>query len=187
MDTEKGPRKLCRRLNVPGDIHELTFTCYKRRLFLSKDRTRIFLADAINSARVKHEFYLLAYGFMPEHAHLLVFPRPEKYDMSKILQSIKQPVAQRAIRYLRRENPAGLAMLRTGQKHEPFRFWQDGGGHDKNTRDEKDLANVIKYIHENPVRKGLVTIPEDWIWSSVRDWTGGEPGPIPIDCDSFFV
>jgi REP element-mobilizing transposase RayT len=116
MDTDKGPRKLCTRLNVPGDIHELTFTCYKRRPFLSKDRTRAYLVDAINSARVKHDFYLLAYVFMPEHAHLLIYPRREEYDMSKILQSIKQPVAQRAIKYLRKENPAGLTMLQTGAK-----------------------------------------------------------------------
>ena len=39
--------KSCRRYNVPGDAHSLTFTCYHRRAFLSKDRTCQWLADTI--------------------------------------------------------------------------------------------------------------------------------------------
>ena len=50
MDTPDGARKKCQRFNIPGDVHELTFSCYKRRPFLSADRSRTYLAQAIAKA-----------------------------------------------------------------------------------------------------------------------------------------
>src|SRR5256885_16898359 len=72
-------RKRCARYNVAAHAHFLTFSCYKRQPFLSKDRSCQWLAEAIVAAREKHNFDLWGYVFMPEHAHLLLFPRREEY------------------------------------------------------------------------------------------------------------
>jgi hypothetical protein len=61
-----GDRKRCRRYDEPGHAHFLTFTCFRRQLFLSRDRTCQWLAEAIGSALDKHYFHLWAYVFMPE-------------------------------------------------------------------------------------------------------------------------
>jgi len=84
-------------LNVPGDAHELTFTCFRRYAFLKAERTCEWLADAVNKARTKHDFHLWAYVFMPEHVHLLVYPKKPAYDIRAILKTIKQPVGRKAI------------------------------------------------------------------------------------------
>src|SRR4051794_40269511 len=86
--------------NTPGHAHELTFSCYKRFTFLQSDRTCQWLAEAIERAKVKHDFAVWAYVFMPEHVHLIVFPRRVDYQMRQITAGIKLPVAQRAIQFL---------------------------------------------------------------------------------------
>jgi REP-associated tyrosine transposase len=178
-------RKTCRRYNDPGHAHELTFSCYKRRPFLSRKRTCCYLADAIVRAREKHQFDVWAYVFMPEHAHLLIHPRNADYSISDILLSIKQSVSRRALIYLRKHKPEGLKWVETGQKDKPYMFWQDGGGYDRNMTNPETLAHALKYIHANPVRRNHVTTPEDWQWSSAKEWSGQGRGPVPVDRDSF--
>jgi len=64
------------------------------------------------------------------------------------------------------------------------RFWQRGGGYDRNLRTVADIYEKIDYIHANPVRRRLVAEPEAWPWSSCRAWQTGEDEPMPIDRDS---
>ncbi len=135
---------------------------------------------SIEAARRKHEFSLWAYVFMPKHVHLLICPQVVDYSIARILQSIKQPVGRRCIRYLKLNNPVGLSKLSTGQNDHPYRFWQDGGGYDRNISRENTLINEVSYIHQNPVRGGLVDSASDWLYSSARLWQGGD-GPINID------
>ena len=174
-------RKRCVRYNIPNHAHELTFSCYCGRPFLCKERTCLFLAEAIMRAREKYNFGLWAYVFMPNHVHILLKPNRHDYSIASILKSIKQPVARKVLIHLRKENPRALHLLFTGQKHSPHRFWQDGGGYDRNVADMEALCEMAAYIHNNPVRKGLVQSPEEWKWSSARDWLKGEQGIIPID------
>lgn len=61
------------------------------------------------------------------------------------------------------------------------RFWQRGGGYDRNVRDRDELMEKIRYVHLNPVRRGLVERPEEWAWSSARWYDGDRGGVVPID------
>ena len=177
--------KRCHRWDMAGHAHELTFTCYQYRQFLSKERTCGYLADAITSAKAQHGFDLWAYVFMPNHVHLIIHPRQDPYSIARILRSIKQPVSRRALEYLRRSNPEGLRLLATGQQDEPYQFWQKGGGYDRNITKIETLTEAVRYIHDNPVRKGLVETADQWCYSSAADWQSIRPGPIPIDFDTF--
>jgi putative transposase len=185
MEIGETHRKQCQRYNVPGNAHELTFTCYRGRPFLSKDRTRGYLVEAIVEAKHKHPFDLWAYVFMPEHVHLLICPHRDVYSIAAILRAIKHPVARRAMIYLREHNPEGLAWLATGHRRVPYRFWQAGGGYDHNMTSVETIVKAAKYIHENPVRRGLVAHASEWAYSSARDWETGTSGLLPIDFDTF--
>ena len=177
-------RKRCQRYNIPGHAHELTFSCYRGQKFLSRQRVCDYLVQAILAAREKHSFSLWAYVFMPEHVNLLICPNRQNYSISGILQGIKQPVGRRCIMYLRQHNPIGLKWLETGQNDRPYRFWQDGGGYDRNITKDKTLVKVVDYLHRNPVRRGLVASEYEWRWSSIHLWKG-EDGPLPVDFDSW--
>jgi putative transposase len=168
--------------NEPGHAHDLTFTCYRRFKFLAADRTCHWLAEAIDQARRELDFALWAYVFMPEHVHLIIWPRRPDYDVRAVLAAIKLPVARKALRYLRDQAPEWLerVTVRRGQRVEQ-RFWQAGGGYDRNVIGAKALTAMIEYIHNNPVRRGLVERPADWKWSSAG-WDENQ-GPNPLDPD----
>jgi putative transposase len=122
---------------------------------------------------------------MPNHVHLVICPRQENHFISAILLAIKQPVARRAIEYVRQDNPTGLHLLATGRQARPYRFWQKGGGYDRNITRTDTLIETVRYIHNNPVRKELVPTATEWYYSSAVDWEGTGSGPLTIDRDSF--
>jgi putative transposase len=177
--------KKCRRYNLAGNAHELTFSCYNNPQFLSAERTCKYLVDSIIRSREKHQFDLWAYVFMPDHVHLLICPRKRQYSISDILLSIKQPVFRKALRYLKSNNPDGLKHLATSQVHRPYRFWQKGGGYDRNITKVETVIHSVRYIHNNPVRKSMAETVDQWYYSSAADWQGIRQRPIPIDFDSF--
>jgi len=162
-------RKTLIHFNEPYQAHELTFSCYRKYPLLSHDNTRTRLLEAIESARKKHNYSLLAYVIMPDHVHLIVFPWEEHYRIPWFLKSVKQSVSRNAARWFQ-ENDSdlyGKLMVKGKNGEEVFRFWQAGGGYDRNITDKDTLVRMIGYIHENPVRKGLVKDPFDWKWSSI--------------------
>jgi putative transposase len=176
-------RKRCRRENAPGHAHALTFTCFRNQPFLSGDRARGWMIEAIRLACGTHEFHLWAYVLIPEHVHLLVRPCRPLYDVSAYLTTLKQSVAKRAVRFVRQHAPGFLGRM---TDHQPsgrtaIRFWQRGGGYDRNVYEPSYLWQVIDYIHANPVRRGLCQRPEDWIWSSAADYAGTRRGYLDLD------
>ncbi len=171
--------------NIPGHAHELTFSCYKNQPLLEGNRTKNYLVQAISFAAKKHKIHIWAYVIMPSHVHILIFPCEQNYSISKILKTIKQSVSRKEILYLKKNAPEHLEKIYTGQKSAKYRFWQDGGGYDKNVTSKDAILNMINYIHNNPVRNGIVKNPEQWEWSSYKDWNNLEDGLIEIDKEYF--
>ncbi|MCC6677374.1 MAG: transposase [Phycisphaerales bacterium] len=173
-----------KRVSSSADVaHELTFSCYRRLKLLNHNRTRIWLLEAIDRARQLHDFALWAYVIMPDHAHVLIYPRAAGYSIAHILKSMKQPVARRAVDHLRVTAPHHLERLRVTRPNGrvEHRFWQQGGGYDRDLWSPEAISNSINYIHNNPVRAGLVKQPEEWRWSS-RGWYSRLPdAPIELD------
>lgn len=184
--SEPSHRKTCKRYDVPGHAHYLTFSCFQRRPFLSGQLAPLWLADAIREARIKAPFHLWAYVFMPEHVHLLVQPIAGS-EVSRILWLVKRPVSATAVAHVRRTEPAFLLRMEDRQPNvkRAYRFWQRGGGYDRNIMGDDELLEKITYIHNNPVRRGLVSHPSEWRWSSFRAWMEGVDEPMPIDRREF--
>jgi len=123
-------RKRNKSFNQPGHAHELTFSCFRRLPLLSRVRTRRWFLDALDSARHRLNFALWAYVIMPEHVHVIVWPRDPVYEIRLIRTALKVPVQRKALAFVRREAPAFMNQLRdeqpNGEVH--FRFWLRGGG-----------------------------------------------------------
>jgi putative transposase len=177
-------RKTCQRYDIPGDAHFITFSCFRRLPLLAKDRSRRWLLDAIALGRAKQQYHLWAYVIMPEHAHLVISPQGAR--ISAILTTIKQSTSKAALNWLQQYSPEFLDELVDLQPNgrKAHRFWQRGGGYDRNLRSVRDIHEKIRYVHDNPVRRGLVTLAVDWPWSSARAWASSGDEPLPIDRDS---
>jgi putative transposase len=175
-------RKRVRHFDLPGDAHFLTFSCFHRLPLQSKDRTRTWLVEAIVKARAKWTFDLWAWVIMPEHVHLLIHPRGVDTRISGILADIKRPVGQRAMAYLIERKSPFLKQLTVPRTDRVYRrFWQAGPGQDRNVYDAETAHRIVTYIHNNPLRRGLVGKAEDWLWSSAGDWAGVAGRYIQVD------
>jgi len=103
--------------------------------------------------------------------------------MSEILKSIKHSSSSRIMSKIRKNNPGLLALTETGLKSPGNKFWQDGGGYDRNIWTPDAIYAEIEYIHNNPVRKGLAENQGDWEWSSAHICSGKEDGIIKLDLE----
>ncbi|MCA8993910.1 MAG: transposase [Planctomycetaceae bacterium] len=180
-------RKTCRRWNEVGHAHFLTFSCFRRQQFLSKDRSRTWMVDAIDLARKTHNLHLWSYVIMPEHVHLLFCPTTAEYSISAILTTLKQSVAKRAKRYVEKHASEFLTRMEDRQPNGrvSHRFWQRGGGFDSNLTEPKAVWETVDYIHANPVRRELCIRPVDWTWSSAIEMESPGTGVLSLDLDSF--
>ena len=163
-------RKRLKRDDASGDARFLTFSCFRRQPFLSKDRSRRWFLDALQRSRATHGFALWAYVIMPEHVHLLIWPGRTPAAVPDILYTMSKSVTNRALAYLRAHAPDFLRHMEDRQPNGlvALRFWQRGGGYDENIWRDAKLWEKIDYIHANPGRRGLCETPEDWPWSSAR-------------------
>jgi putative transposase len=166
--------KTRRVFDTPGEAHELTFSCLHGMPLLQSEHAKVAFLEELNQARAKLDFELWAYVLMYNHAHLLVWPRRPTCSMSLMLKAMKQPVSQRLIAEIRREDPGALERLvsRRRKGARVYSIWQPGGGYDRNMTSKAAIDASIDYIHMNPVRKGLVSSPLDWEWSSARQYHG---------------
>lgn len=178
-------RKTRRIYDRNGEAHFITFSCFRRKPLLSKERSCQWMVEAISLSRSKHPFDLWAWVIMPEHIHLVLRPHAD-VRISSILITMKQSISRRAMLWLKEHNPAFLADLRDQQPNgkSSYRFWQRGGGYDRNLRSTRDVHEKIRYVHENPVRRGLVVTPLEWKWSSATAWHTGRDEPISLDRES---
>jgi putative transposase len=175
--------KLCKRYNHPGELHFLTFACFRNQPFLKYERPKQWLADSLKAACQKHDFKLNAYVFMPTHVHLLVGSDPTEYNISLFLLAIKKPVTLKARQIIlanRGHRNVNMFMDRQPNGTERFRFWQRGGGYDRNVISAVEMIEKVTYIHNNPVRAGLSQLPEVYAWSSACAYEGKDCGRVPI-------
>lgn len=164
-------------------VRFLTFSCYRRLPLLARDRSRRWLIDSLNEARLRLGFEIWAYVIMPEHVHLLVWLDLTPCRVEHLRAAVKRPVSANARRHLERIGAEGWLRRLTVQKgaRAEFRFWQKGHGFDEHLETDRAVADVIDYVHANPVRRGLVDHPTDWWWSSARFYAFGDRRPLAVD------
>ena len=127
----------------------------------------------LTAAMVRHSLPLLAWVIMPEHLHLILSPTAEE-SVSSFLNAVKNPLAKEVLGRWRAMNAAVLPRLRDrdGDVH----FWQAGGGYDRHVTGA-ELLEKVRYVHANPVARGLSPDSVSWTWSSAAAFRGrSRPG-----------
>ncbi|HEV7280129.1 MAG TPA: hypothetical protein VGN57_07955 [Pirellulaceae bacterium] len=171
-DDSQPHRKRRRTFDSAGHAHFLTFSCFRRQPFLAKERTCRWTIDAIKRTRERHALHVWAYVLMPEHVQLVVWPTQPDYSIGAVLKTLKQSVATRALAYVRHSAPEFLRQMEDRQPNGTVchRFWQRGGGFDRNLVEPKALLAAIEYVHAIPVRRCLCDRSTQWRWSSAAEY-----------------
>ncbi len=157
------------RFEGPNHARFLTYSCFNRLPLFADPLVRDLYVSEIAAQSERLGFDVIAYVVMPEHVHLVVVPDDGR--INRVMRGLKQGFARRMLaRMTERDDPMLYELIGTTGKAV---FWQRGGGYERTIRSEDDLREKIGYIHANPVKRGLVGRPEDWEWSSARDYSGG--------------
>ena len=153
--------------------HFVTFSSYRRRRLLDHDAAKRAVLGVLNSQLAGRDASCVGFVVMPDHVHAIVwFPRPGQLSVFmqqwKRLSSyhISQLVQSRLMHYAEK--------IGTGDP-----FWQ-AKYHAFNLFSEEKVREKLTYIHENPVRAGLVARPCDWAFSSARYYEQGRSVGVPI-------
>lgn len=173
-----GVPKRLKRSYGGGYLHFITSSCYHRRPVLGTAARRSLFLEILEQVRCCYGFVVVGYVVMPEHFHLLI-SEPEKGTPSTAMQVLKQRFARQLLQLLRGQGESAQGelwdeMLAEGQvwqrRFYDFVVWN----HSK--RLEK-----LRYIHRNPVKRGLVLEPGQWPWSSFRYYAYDETGPVVVN------
>ncbi|HEV2469375.1 MAG TPA: transposase [Candidatus Sulfotelmatobacter sp.] len=142
-------------------LHFITFSCYQRMRLLDSVAARDTFEQELERVRRWYGCFVTGYVVMPEHVHLLV-SEPERKKLSLVIQMLKQ-ITSRKLKAL--DQP---------------RFWQ-ARYYDFPVWSEAKRIEKLRYIHRNPVKRGLVERPEDWKWSSFVHYATGIEGAVEIE------
>ena len=164
-----------------GHLHFITFSCWRRLPMLKTVRARDIFVKELGKVRDEMGFQLLGYVVMPEHVHLLL-SEPKQGTPSTVLQKLKLRVA-RKLRKRGRPVCAWQMRLPFAETGEPLRaFWQ-ARFYDLNVYSVGKKNEKLNYMHANPVIRGLVKHPRDWVWSSWGFYYGGARVLLAMDVE----
>ncbi len=159
-----------------GDLHFITCTCYRRQPWLGTPRRRNLFLTVLEDVRRRYQFVVVGYVVMPEHFHLLI-SEPQEHTPSLVMQALKLGFARRVLGQTRRRRDRRQAELFPPEKHH---VWQPRF-YDFNVWSVRKRVEKLRYMHENPVKRGLVESPELWRWSSYRAYALPETGPVRLN------
>ena len=171
------PNRL-RRLSGSGYLHFITSSCYRRRPLLGTARRRNLFLKILEEVRRRYQFAVIGYVVMPEHIHLLI-SEPARGTPSTVMQVLKQRFARRVLREMRKKRSLAQGSL-WQESLETCHVWQRRY-YDFLVRTEHKRIEKLRYMHRNPVKRGLVLEPEQWGWSSFRWYAYGEHGPVLVN------
>jgi putative transposase len=146
------------RFQQAGDFHFLTFSCHDRLPYLASMEARGLFERTLERMRRRYVFHVLGYVIMPEHVHLMV-SEPRRGMLDRAIQALKTSVSKQSD-----QRPFWLARY-----------------YDFNVHSEEKRVEKLRYMHRDPVARGLVARPEEWRWSSFRHYLTGELGPVEIE------
>jgi putative transposase len=129
----------------------------------------------LEQVRRRYQFVVVGYVVMPEHIYLLL-SEPQVKTPSTVMQALKIGFTRRVLARARRRNPAQAELFEGRPQH----IWQKRF-YDFNVWTARKRVEKLRYIHRNPVTRGLVASPELWRWSSFRAYAMGESGLVRVN------
>ena len=151
------PSRLERRQQT-GNLHFLTFSCQDRNPYLKSPGAASIFEHSLEAMRSKYLFEVIGYVVMPEHVQLLI-TEPPTHPLSTVIGSLKRSVSKQLP-----QSP----------------FWLPRY-HDFNIFTNEKRKEKLKYLHRNPVERGLADSPEAYPWSSYNTYLRRQHDTVQVN------
>jgi putative transposase len=156
------------------DLHFITCSCYKRQPILGTASRRDLFLTVLEQVRKRYRLIVIGYVVMPEHFHLLI-TEPQKGTPSTVMQALELGFARRVLAELARTQ-----VSKSARPGAPNHVWSTRF-YDFNVFTERKRVEKLRYIHRNPVERGLVAEPDQWQWTSFRAYAYAETRPVRVN------
>jgi REP element-mobilizing transposase RayT len=156
----------------------MSFAC----VFVEKAFFDIII-NSLKSCQQEKGLNIHAFVIMPNHVHTVLSSRNGM--LAETIRDYKRFTSRRITEELQTGGQSQLRSLFVASADHAnigndYKVWQSGS-HPQIMDDEEKCTQKIEYIHNNPVRKGFVEKPEDWSYSSARNYLRGDDSIMPID------
>jgi putative transposase len=154
----------------------ITCTVVKWMNVFDNNIYRDIIIDSLIYCQQNKGLNIFAYVIMSNHIHLLVSSNND--NLSQIICDFKKYTSKKIVEQILKESDnledAILNVFkREASKHtrnDTFQFWIQNN-HPIEVYSNKFIKQKVDYIHNNPVKAGLVEKPEDYLFSSARNYT----------------
>jgi len=154
--------------------HFLTATINNWQPLFTRTETVDIVLDSWRFLQQETAFKIYGYVILENHLHLIA----ASDDLSRDMQRFKSYTAMRIIDYLEQTHSTRvlelLALFKRAHKTQSqYQVWEEGN-HPQLIDSETMMRQKLDYIHQNPVKRGYVDLPEHWRYSSARNYLGQE-------------
>ncbi len=167
-------------IREPHGIYFLTFTIVGWADLFTRQQCRTIIIDALRHCKISKGLLLYGYVIMSNHMHLIAATRKESEGMSVFIRDFKKFTARQLIEWFKtskQESRKEWVTAILGQygtanpANETYQVWSNDN-HPVLIYSPKFARQKLNYIHMNPVKAGIVDSPEDYIYSSARNYAG---------------
>jgi len=160
-------------------LYFLTLTVKEWIDIFDDDSYKLILIDSLRYCQQEKGLEIFGYCIMSTHVHLLARVK-ENYTLSGLLRDFKKYTSKAILKRISNEAETEKRSLRdkfenTKESRQPgkenFTLWKEGN-HPIEITSNKFFDEKLDYIHNNPVNAFLVRCPEDYLFSSARNYAG---------------
>ncbi len=164
----------------------VTTTVINHARVFTEEKYCDILIQNIKHYRQKYQFKILGYVIMPSHFHWIVEVEPARGTISDVMRDIKKYSAWDIMDALKQSGEIDLLrMFKAEAKYisdQRRKFWMKRFD-DQVVRNAGMLRTKLEYIHDNPVKAGLVSSAEEYKYSSARNYIFNDHSVLQVFTD----
>ncbi|GGF23310.1 REP-associated tyrosine transposase [Echinicola rosea] len=146
------------------------------------------IIDSFRYCQYHKGLRLHSWVIMSNHIHFIAYCTPP-FMMSNFLRDFKKFTAKKIISAIQEIPESRKTWLldrfsfhaKNSARHQQFRLWKEGNHAIHLQAYYIDIFQKINYIHNNSVKAGIVEYPENYLYSSAKDYMTNEKGLLPVE------
>jgi len=158
-------------------LHFVTFQIVKWIDIFTRKVYRDIVIDSLRFCQQNKDLEIYAFVVMSNHLHLLL--KSGRSELSNTIKEIKSFTAKEILKAINTESESRREWMlnlfefsaKQHKRNEKYQVWTHEN-HAELVYSNQFMDSKINYIHENPVRAGLVENPEEYLYSSARNYAG---------------
>ena len=165
------------RIHIPDQAHFITCTIVEWLPIFTTAPCCDIIVNSLAYGREHKALHIYAWVILDNHFHAIVAGA----ELSRTIADLKKFTAHALLAQLKEEGREWLLnqleyFCARHKRSSTHQVWQEGA-HPQAIPSDEIMLQKLDYVHNNPVKRGLLASPEHWRYSSAHEWL---PGALPV-------